>query len=217
MTRILSVFLATAVSLAAAGDPAILEIRVLEGEGASYFTGSRATRGITVMVTDETGRPVEGATVSFSLPPDGPSGAFISGSRTEIATTRSDGRAAAWGMQWNQSPGPFEIRITAVKGPARAGTTAAQYLSSGSPGKARSSSRAVPAANSTGTPQPSVNQESPRGVRTGGHKWIWVTLAVTGAAVAGASFAGRSSNGTSTSATPSTLQIGMPTITLGRP
>ena len=50
-----------------------------EGDGAIYAKGSRATRGLTVLITDETGRPVEGATVSFSLPADGPSGEFSSG------------------------------------------------------------------------------------------------------------------------------------------
>ena len=191
---------------AAVGDPAILEIRVVEGEGSSYFTGSRATRGVTVMVTDETGRPVDGAAVSFSLPPDGPSGVFLSGSRTEIATTRADGRAAAWGMQWNQSAGPFEIRITAVKGSARAGTTVALYLTAAS-----SSARQTAAA-----PAAVVNREPPRGLRTGGHKWIWVTLAMAGAAVAGAGLAGQQTAATAAAPAANTLQIGTPSITLGR-
>ena len=201
----LAMILATAVARAAVGDPAILEIRVVEGEGSSYFTGSRATRGVTVMVTDETGRAVEGATVSFSLPPEGPSGVFLSGSRTEIAITRGDGRAAAWGMQWNQSPGPFDIRVTAVKASARAGTTVAQYLSVAAAG------RASPAAAGAGVPR-----EPPRGMRIGGgHKWIWLTLAMAGAAAAGVGFAGGKSAGAAAPAS-SPLQIGTPTLTLGR-
>ncbi len=180
----------------------------MEGEGSSYFAGSRATRGVTVMVADETGRPVEGATVSFSLPPDGPSGVFLSGSRTEIAITRSDGRAAAWGMQWNQMPGPLEIRITAVKGTARAGTTAPQYLTVGAAARAASP-------GSTAAAGRIQNQGSQRGLSGGGHKWIWVTLAMAGAAVAGVGFAGRQSSGAAVS-TPSTLQIGTPSVILGR-
>ena len=88
-----------------ADNPALLAIRLTEGDGAIYAKGSRATRGLAVLITDETGRPVEGATVSFSLPADGPSGEFSSGGRTEIATTRADGRAAVWGMQWNRTSG----------------------------------------------------------------------------------------------------------------
>jgi len=102
----------------AADAPSILTIRVAEGDGAAYPIGSRATRGVTVLVTDETGHPVEGATVSFTLPAEGPGGVFSSGGRTEIAATRADGRAAVWGMQWNHTAGAFEIRITAVKGQA---------------------------------------------------------------------------------------------------
>ena len=67
--------------------------------------GGRATRGLTVQVTDEAGKPVEGASVSFRLPDSGPAGTFASGSRTEIVTTGGDGRAGVWGMQWNRTAG----------------------------------------------------------------------------------------------------------------
>jgi len=127
MTLILVAALASRLRGAEA-DPAILELRVVEGDGVVYSVGSRATRGVTVQVSDETGRPVSGATVSFTLPQDGPGGAFVSGGRTEIVTTRADGRATVWGMQWNRTPGPFEIRITAAKGQARAGILCASYL-----------------------------------------------------------------------------------------
>ena len=107
-------------------DPAILQVRVVEGEGAVYGIGSRATRGITIQVTDETGKPVSGSTVTFRLPDSGSTGTFPSGSKTEVVATRADGRAAAWGMQWNRAPGALEIRITAVKGQTRAGILCAQ-------------------------------------------------------------------------------------------
>ena len=100
----------------AQNDPAILLIHIVEGEGAVYAIGSRATRGVTVQVTDETGKPVESAVVSFRLPDDGPTGEFSSGMRTEIVPTGADGRANVWGMQWNRVTGPLEVRITAAKG-----------------------------------------------------------------------------------------------------
>ena len=53
---------------------------------------------------------------------------FSTGGRTEIAATHADGRAAVWGMQWNRTAGPFEIRITAVKGQARAGVVSSQLF-----------------------------------------------------------------------------------------
>jgi hypothetical protein len=181
------------------GNPAILQIRVLEGEGVAYPLGARATRGVTIQVTDETGKPVEGASVSFRLPEEGPSGTFSNGSRSEITTTRADGKTSAWGMQWNRTEGSFEIRITAVKGPARAGTVCAVYLSK---------LNAVTAETSSPTPVKLA----------GNHKWLWITLAVAGAAgviVAASALGGKSTAPTGPTVTPTT--IGTPTIVIGKP
>jgi len=71
---------------------AILQIRVIEGEGAVHLPGSRSPRPITVEITEETGKPVAGAAVSFHLPEGGPGGAFVNGLRT--ATGISLDRAA---------------------------------------------------------------------------------------------------------------------------
>lgn len=179
-----------------ADAPSILTIRVAEGDGAAYPIGSRATRGMTVLVMDETGRPVEGATVSFTLPASGPGGVFSSGARSEIAATRADGRAAVWGMQWNRTPGPFEIRITAVKGQARAGVVSSQSLSNA----------------------PEVRDAAPRKVHAGwgSHKLLWISLAVAGAAAAGvAGVAARKSSAAAASSVTTRLKIGTPTISLG--
>ena len=172
-------------------DPAILQIRVIEGEGAAYPIGSRATRGITVQITDETGRPVEGVTVSFSLPATGPGGLFASGASSEIVPTRSDGRASVWGMQWNQNAGSFEIRVTAVKGQARAGIVCPQFLSD-APSRKEASSRIGP----------------------GGHKWIWIGLAVAAGAGAALATAGLAKKpGTATTGP----EINAPSIILSHP
>jgi hypothetical protein len=177
-------------------NPALLQIRVIEGEGVAYPLGGRATRGVTVQVTDETGKPIENTSVSFRLPEEGPSGTFSNGSRLEIATTKADGRASAWGMQWNRTEGSFEIRITAVKGQARAGTVCAIYLSK--------------ATAETGSSSPVKLARS--------HKWLWITLAVAGGAgvaVAVGALAGKSSTPVGPSVTPTT--IGTPTIVIGHP
>jgi len=177
-------------------NPAILQIRVIEGEGVAYPLGGRATRGVTVQVTDETGKPMENASVSFRLPEEGPSGTFSNGSRLEIATTKSDGKALAWGMQWNRTEGSFEIRITAVKGQARAGTVCAVYLSK--------------ATAETGSSSPVKLARN--------HKWMWITLAVAGGAavaVAAGAVAGKSSPPLGPLVTPTT--IGTPTIVIGHP
>ncbi len=106
-----------------------LQLKVVEGEGAEYRPGTKATRGVTVLVTDEGGKPVANAVVSFRLPETGPSGVFNSGLRSEIVTTDADGRATVSGMQWNSSPGPVSLRITAMKDQARAGIISTQKLS----------------------------------------------------------------------------------------
>ncbi len=194
-----SVFLLALPLLAVGEDPAILRIKVVEGEGRVYAPGSRATRGVTVEVTDENGVPVEGATVDFRLPDTGPGGSFADGSKMEIATTRSDGRAAVWGMQWNRTPGMFEIRITASKGATRAGTVCELSLGP------------VPDPRDAGAPP----------VRAGfGHKWLWVGLGTAAAAgIGGFAVAhGSSSSGSSGAApTPGLTQIGTPTIIIGHP
>src|SRR5579872_1117432 len=97
----------------AACQTAILQIRVVEGDGAVHTAGSRSTRPFSVEVTDETGRPVEHVAVSFHLPDEGPGGAFPNGLHTEVAITDGAGHAAVRGIQWNRLPGRFQIRIVA--------------------------------------------------------------------------------------------------------
>ena len=113
------------VPLNAAGG---IQLKILEGDGASYRVGTRAASGITVVVTDSAGQPVDKASVTFLLPDQGPSGVFNSGKRDQVVTTGPDGRATVWGMQWNKTAGPVEFRITAAKDQERAGTLATQYL-----------------------------------------------------------------------------------------
>ncbi|MDP9112295.1 MAG: hypothetical protein M3O20_01285 [Acidobacteriota bacterium] len=196
LKRVAQTLAAILVAVLARGaeNPTLLAIRLTEGDGAIYPKGSRATRGLTVVITDETGRPVEGATVSFSLPGEGPSGLFSSGSRTEIATTHADGRAAVWGMQWNRTSGPFEIRIMAVKGQARAGTVSSQFLSDATEVK---------------------DAAAPKD--RGRHKLLWISVIIAGAAVAGVAgvVAAKGSAAAAAGSAVTPLQIGTPTVSLG--
>ena len=194
MVRRLALLLAVLLPLAAQSEPALLQIRILEGEGVAYPLGSRATRGLTVQVTDETGKPVEGATVNFRLPDDGPTGTFASGARTETVATDRDGRASVWGMQWNRQTGPFEVRVTAAKGQTLAGTVVTLYL--------------TPAL---------VAAEPPRG-GLGRHRRLWISIGIAGGAFLGAAaIAGRSGPNQGTAAAVSAPAIGPPTIVIGRP
>jgi hypothetical protein len=193
---ILCCALAFAVSVNAS---VIVQLRVIEGEGITYRTGTRATRGLTVLVTDESGRPLDMASVSFRLPDQGATGTFSSGLRTEVVTTGPDGRASVWGMQWNKTSGTVEIHITAVKEQARAGIVSTQYL------------------NDSVTP--TAGGEGVFTASHGGHKWLWIA-AIAGLA-AGGGYAGYAltRSGPSNSPNPAVagLSIGAPSITVGHP
>jgi hypothetical protein len=172
-------------------------LKVVEGEGSVYRTGTRATRGLTILVTDETGKPVENAAVSFRLPDEGATGLFSSGLRTEVVMTAANGRATVWGMQWNKIPGPVEIRVTTVKDQARAGIVSTQYLSDA----------IAPKAGGEGSFSTSHKSRT---------KWVLIAAAA-GGAVAGVAF-GRSKGTTAAASPPPTsVSIGSPSIIIGHP
>lgn len=177
-------------------NPALLQIRVVEGEGELHPCGGRATRGLVVQITDETGKPVEHATVSFRLPDEGSTGTFASGLKSEVVSTTPDGRAAVWGMLWNRTPGRVDIRITASRGQARAGSIAGIFLSDKLPPK-------------------SVATSAPR---SGHGRLLLYALLAGGAAVGGAvALRGGKSSNPATVTPVDTLQIGSPTISIGKP
>jgi hypothetical protein len=205
---------------------AILQIRVIEGEGAVHVPGTRSSRPITVEITDETGRPVAGAAVSFHLPEEGPGGAFVNGLRTEVVITDANGRASLHGLQANRVPGRFQIRILASKEQARAGTVSFQYVAESRGGAAKPAAPAAAGPATAAPATPTANRPDSAAVTaasSGRKKWILVAAAVAGAAVAGtiAARAGASS-ASSPAAVPSVpvtpvLGIGSPTITVGKP
>jgi hypothetical protein len=185
-------------SLAAVGSAqiAILQIQVVEGEGAIHQPGARSSRLLVVEVSEETGKPVAGAAVSFHLPDDGPSGAFASGLRTDVAVTDTHGRAALHAFQANRTPGRFEIRIVASKEQARAGTVAFQYIAELKPGTAAAKSKA--------------------------HRSRWMAVAAVAvgggvAAAIGASRGGSTPTPTPPAVTPTVFTIGAPNISVGKP
>lgn len=177
------------------GPPVVIQLRVMEGDGAVYPVGSRAARGLAIQVTDETGKPVEAAAVSFQLYGEGPGGTFSSGGKTEIVTTKADGVAAIWGMQWNRTPGTFEIKVTASKGQARAGIAVTQYLSD------------TVKAGGEGTFKASHHSRT---------KWLIIAAAIGGGAAAGIGLRG-SPKAAVAAPTTTPLQIGNPTINVGHP
>ncbi len=174
-------------SRAAGDEVSILQIRIVEGEGAVHRCGARAAAGLAVQVIDETGKPVEGVTVSFQMPEDGPGGIFPNGLTTAVVATDSAGRASVSGMRWNRTPGPLHVRVTAAKGRARAGTTIFVYLSD--------------------------TAVVPSRLR---RRLVWTVLALGAAAGVGYA-ANNRNKGTAAAPPQTPTQIGPPTIAIGRP
>jgi hypothetical protein len=168
-----------------------------------YTPPARANQQpLTVDVTDETGRPVAGAAVTFTLPDEGPGGLFPNGLHTAVVVADARGRASVRSFQLNRTAGRFQVRITASREQARAGTVAFQYIHGpkGSPAAA-----AAP--------------------RKSGKKWAWLALAV-GAAAAGGIAAGASGGHAATPTIPGAMAapptapsvaIGAPDISVGKP
>ena len=186
-----------------ASQVAILQIQVVEGEATVHTPGSRNGHALTVVVTDETGKPAAGAVVTFKLPDDGPGGTFANGLRSEVVTADARGRASIRGLHVNRIPGRFQIRITTSLEQARAGIVSFQYVAGLNEG-------AATAADSKAKPR---------------SRWPWIAL-VVGAAAAGGIAAGAGGGGGHSGTTvaalpqlPSTpsLSIGGPTISVGRP
>lgn len=183
---------------AARAQIAILQIQVIEGESAVHAPGSHVSRFLTVEITDDTGKPVEGAAVTFHLPEDGSSGTFANGLRTDVITSDSRGRATLPGLTLNRVAGRFQVRIVAAKEQARAGIVSLQYIAEPGGGAA-----AAPSAG-------------------GSHRARWIAIgALAAGGAAAAILAGRSgasaAPASQTSTTAPVLSIGSPTITVGKP
>ena len=164
-----------------------------------HAPGAREARPFTVVVTDEMGRPVAAAAVSFHLPEEGSSGLFSNGLRTEVVTADERGRASAPGLRWNRIAGRLQIRVIASKEQARAGIVSFQYISG------------TESASGRGAPTPKVS----------GHRawWIAVVAVVGGGATAGvlATRGGAARPPAAAALVTTTVSIGAPAVTVGKP
>jgi len=88
-----------------------LKVKTDEGNGASTTVKSPSTEPPVVLVTDASGRPIQGAIVVFTSPESGASGVFEDGSHAMTAATDRDGRAAAIGYRANGTAGTYPIQV----------------------------------------------------------------------------------------------------------
>jgi hypothetical protein len=107
-----------------------LNIAILEGNNAVNSVSLLRSVAPVVEIRDQNEFPVEGATVVFTLPAQGPGGTFTGGGTT--FTTRSDARGqAAAPLIVPRMEGRFEIRVTATAGDRRGEASIVQTNSAG--------------------------------------------------------------------------------------
>lgn len=179
-----------------------LRVEVREGAGAVVPRQTFSSRRFTVVVSDDTGKPVQGATVHFRLPAEGATGSFASGLRTESTVTDARGQATVYGIQWGGISGRLEIEVVATQ--------------AGRQGRAR-----IPVEISSHATVSREDRTNPAfKAPSSGKKWLVVALIGAGAA-AGAAMAGKGGGQPVSYAPPAAVivppSIGTPTITVGKP
>src|SRR6266542_3878524 len=90
-----------------------LQIVILDCERAVNDIRTGSACEPRVRVEDEERRAIAGATVTFTLPKDGPGGYFFPRSPVLVVQTDNNGEAIARGLVPNRTDGPFEIRVEA--------------------------------------------------------------------------------------------------------
>jgi hypothetical protein len=110
--RYLSLLLALWIPATAQVAP-MLNLVVVEGEGATNNIRQRTAREPIVQVQDENHKPVAGAIVVFTLPSNGAGGVFANGAKTLTMLSDNQGQAVARGLRPNGLKGQFQIRVSA--------------------------------------------------------------------------------------------------------
>ena len=111
--RYLSLLLALWIPATAQVAP-MLNLVVLEGEGATNNIRQRTAREPIVQVQDENHKPVAGAIVVFTLPSNGAGGVFANGAKTLSMVSDNQGQAVARGFRPNGLKGQYQIRVSAT-------------------------------------------------------------------------------------------------------
>jgi len=192
--RFLSILMAGCLALPvpthlAAQTPApMLNLVVVEGEGAINNIRQRTARETIVQVQDENHKPVAGAAVVFTLPTDGAGGTFANGAHTLTVTTDNQGQAVARGFRPNHIQGQYQMHVTA----SHNGQTATAIIT-----------------------QSNVLGAAAAAAAGGISGKLIAILVIAGAAAAGGAVAatrGGGNNTTTTTVTPTTIAAGASTV-----
>jgi hypothetical protein len=104
-----------------------MNIVVVEGEAAIHNIREMKAADVAVVVRDGNRRPVPGASVTFTLPADGPGAVFANGTRIQTVQTGDNGQAAVRGIRPNSIPGTYRIQVEARSGAQTASGVVTQY------------------------------------------------------------------------------------------
>ncbi len=182
----------SAVLLAGGGAPARaqtpagpLRIVVVEGEAGINNIRTGSARDIVVRVEDDSGAPVQGAAVVFSLPAQGAGGAFPDNAGTLTVMTDAAGLATMRGLRPNRIAGKFQVHVNASQQGRTARADVAQF-----------------------------NMVVPNAAEEGGrsNKKVIVILALAGAAAAGGAVAALNRGGTKSTPAPAPVVVVPPII-----
>jgi hypothetical protein len=113
ITPLIGALIALPFSLPAPAQTATISIKVLEGNGAINNISRKSAYAPVIQVVDAANKPVAQASVTFTTPAIGPGARFADGGTTLTIVTDEDGKAVGRGLTPNNTPGQFEIRITA--------------------------------------------------------------------------------------------------------
>ena len=176
-----------AVWIPATAQAPMLNLVVVEGEGATNNIRQRTAREPVVQVEDENHKPVAGAIVVFTMPSNGAGGTFANGARTLAEVTDSKGQAVAHGLRPNGLKGQFKIHVSASFQGQTASTTITQ------------TNAVLTASGATASAGVSAK--------------LIVVLAVAGAAAAGGIYwATHNGSSTPAAASPTTVAAGTATV-----
>jgi hypothetical protein len=156
----------------ASAQDATIKIIIQEGQGAINNIQQHRAKEPVVQVTDSGGAPIQGASVTFLLPDNGPSGSFADGAKMLTVQTDEKGQAVGRGLRPNEVTGSFQIRVTA----SYRGSTA---------------SAAISQVNAT-----------PASAKAGSGKKFLIIALIGGAAVGGLAAALGGKSGAASSSTP---------------
>jgi hypothetical protein len=100
-----------------------LKVIALAGDGDRNDLERRIMAPLVVEVSDQNDRPIEGASVVFRFPAQGPGASFSDQRKSATVRTNAQGQAAAVGWNANNEAGTFEIHVTAAYGNQMGETT----------------------------------------------------------------------------------------------